>query len=210
MSSHYLLGMAVRTSGGGGVRMSAEKRRALVLAAAVIEFARGGLAGTSTEAIAARAGISQPYLFRLFPTKKALFVAVIEETFRRTAAHFEAAVGDRTGLDALEAMKASYWDLFSDRTYLLTQMQAYASSDDPEVQAATRSSFSELWTTVERLSGLPFEVIREFFAHGMLINVAAAMNLPAVGEQWAQLLCLPEDHPLHHPAQPDSAQPDSP
>ena len=66
-----------------GVRMSAEERRELVLEAAVAEFALGGLAGTSTEDVARRAGISQPYLFRLFPTKKGLFLALVERCYQR-------------------------------------------------------------------------------------------------------------------------------
>ena len=51
--------------------MSAEERREMVLEAAVAGFAVRGMAGTSTEDVARSAGISQPYLFRLFPTKKA-------------------------------------------------------------------------------------------------------------------------------------------
>ncbi|MCL9796216.1 TetR/AcrR family transcriptional regulator [Frankia sp. AgKG'84/4] len=177
--------------------MSAEQRRASVLAAAVEEFAHGGLTGTSTESIAARAGISQPYLFRLFPTKKALFIAVVEQVFRRTATHFERAAGELTGSEALDAIKLSYWELFTDQTYLLTQLQAYSSCYDPDIQAATRGGFRELWETATRLTGLPFEDISQFFAHGMLINVIAAMDLPAIGEQWAQLLCAPDVEPAN-------------
>ncbi len=191
-----LLDMATRTDR-SGTRMSAEQRRASVLAAAVEEFAHGGLTGTSTESIAARAGISQPYLFRLFPTKKALFIAVVEQVFRRTATHFERAAGELTGSEALDAIKLSYWELFTDQTYLLTQLQAYSGCYDPDIQAATRDGFRELWETATRLTGLPFEDISQFFAHGMLINVIAAMDLPAIGEQWAQLLCAPDAEPAN-------------
>jgi AcrR family transcriptional regulator len=59
-------------------RQTAAERRVAVLSAAVTEFAKSGYAGTSTDAIAARAGISQPYLFRLFGTKKDLFIATHE------------------------------------------------------------------------------------------------------------------------------------
>ena len=70
-------------------RLSAEERRDEVVAAAVTEFSQGGLAGTSTEAIARRAGVSQPYLFQLFGTKKELFIAVIRRCFERTTVHFQ-------------------------------------------------------------------------------------------------------------------------
>jgi len=103
-------------------RMSAAERREMVLEAAVAEFAVHGLAGTSTENVARRAGISQPYLFRLFPTKKALFLALIDRCFSRVQETFVAAAGDLTGDEALAAMADSYTSLLDDRTLLLLQM----------------------------------------------------------------------------------------
>jgi AcrR family transcriptional regulator len=169
-----------------GQRMKASERREAVLAAAVTEFAARGLAGTSTEDVARRAGISQPYLFRLFPTKKALFLALVERCFRQVAAAFEAAAMDRVGEDALDAMANAYHQLLEDRTLLLLQLQSYAACDDPEIRDATRTGFKQLWALAERLSGLPYERIVMFFAMGMLMNVAAAMDLPAVDERWTR------------------------
>src|SRR5215471_12233040 len=167
-----------------GVRMSAAERREAVLEAAFAEFALHGMAGTSTENVARRAGISQPYLFRLFPTKKALFVALVERCYLRIEETFIAAAGDKTGEAALEAMGDEYERLLDDRTLLLLQMQAYAACEDPDIRAATRAGYKRLWTVVERLSGLPFDRVVQFFAMGMLMNVAAAMDLPAVDERW--------------------------
>src|SRR6266704_3291068 len=116
-------------------RMPAAERREQVLEAAVAEFAARGLAGTSTEDVARRAGISQPYLFRLFPTKKALFLALVERCFRRVEDAFTAAAGDLTGDEAMAAMGDAYERLLDDRTLLLLQMQAYAACDDPEIRA---------------------------------------------------------------------------
>jgi AcrR family transcriptional regulator len=165
-------------------RMPAAERRELVLEAAIAEFAVHGLAGTSTEDVARRAGISQPYLFRLFPTKKALFLALVDRSFRRVEDTFTAAAGDRTGDAALEAMARAYEVLLEDRTLLLMQMQAYAACEDPEIRAATRAAYKHLWELIERLTGLPFQTVVDFFAIGMLMNVAAAMDLPSVDERW--------------------------
>ncbi len=164
--------------------MSAEERREAVLEAALTEFAARGLDGTSTEDVARRAGISQPYLFRLFPTKKALFLALVGRCFQRVADAFTAAAADREGEEALAAMGEAYEQLLEDRTLLLVQMQAYAACDDPDIRAATRAGYSKLWQLVERLTGQPYEQVVEFFAMGMLMNVAAAMDLPAVDERW--------------------------
>ena len=165
-------------------RMPAAERRELVLDAAVAEFAVHGLAGTSTEGVARRAGISQPYLFRLFPTKKALFLALVQRCFQRVEDTFVAAAGDRTGEPALEAMGDSYERLLDDRTLLLLQMQVYAACDDPEIRAAARAGYKHLWELTERLTGLSFQRVVEFFAMGMLMNVAAARDLPSVDERW--------------------------
>jgi len=166
--------------------MTAGERREAVLTAAVAVFATRGMDGTSTEDVARQAGISQPYLFRLFPTKKALFLALVERCFQQVAETFEAAAADRVGEDALDAMGDAYHRLLKDRTLLLLQMQSYAACDDPDIRAATRTGYKELWTLVERLSGLPYERIVTFFAMGMLMNVAAAMDLPAIDERWAR------------------------
>ena len=173
-----------RLATGTKQRMPAAERRELVLEAAVAEFAAHGLAGTSTEDVARKAGISQPYLFRLFPTKKALFIALVERCFQRVRDTFTSAAADLTGDEALTAMADAYERLLDDRTLLLLQMQAYAACDDPDVRAATRTGYKQLWELSERLTGLPFQTIVDFFAVGMLMNVAAAMDLPSVDERW--------------------------
>ena len=165
-------------------RMPAAERREMVLEAAVVEFAARGLAGTSTEDVARRAGISQPYLFRLFPTKKALFLALVQRCYHRVEDTFITAAAGRTGDEALEAMGDAYERLLDDRTLLLLQMQAYAACADPDIQAVTRAGFKRLWEMTERLTGLPFQTVVDFFAVGMLMNVAAAMDLPSVDERW--------------------------
>jgi AcrR family transcriptional regulator len=169
---------------GRGPRMPAEQRRELVLGEAMAAFAAHGYAGTSTEEVARRAGISQPYLFRLFPTKKALFLALVERCFRRVREEFAAAAGELTGEEAMMAMADAYEALLDDRILLLLQMQAYAACEDPEIRDVTRTEFRKLWEQVERITGLPYQTVVDFFAVGMLMNVAAAMNLPEVDERW--------------------------
>src|SRR5258705_11350087 len=70
-------------------RMTADERRDAIVAAATEEFATGGLVGASTEAIARRVGVSQPYVFQLFGTKKDLFLAGVRSCFARIILTFE-------------------------------------------------------------------------------------------------------------------------
>src|SRR5262249_56029451 len=125
-------------------RMTAGERREQVLAAAVGEFAAHGMAGTSTEDVARAAEISQPYLFRLFPTKKALFLALVERCFRQIAEAFGAAAADQVGEDALDAMAGAYHHLLKDRTLLLLQMQAYPPPAPPHLPAPPPPPFPHL------------------------------------------------------------------
>ena len=55
-----------------------------------------------------------------------------------------------------------------------------------EVRATTRRGFRDLWYTVERISGVPLDGVRDFMAQGMLLNVVAAMDLGEVRERWAR------------------------
>ena len=169
-------------------RKSAEQRRESVLQVALGEFADRGLHGASTDEIARRAGISQPYLFRLFHTKKELYVASVEHCLDATLAAFQEASAGLEGEEALKAMGAAYRQLLADRTMLRAQLQAYAACDDPEIRRAVRRRFGAIMAHVERVSGAPPEEVARWFATGMLLNVVAALDLQHAREPWARRL----------------------
>src|SRR5579864_7218281 len=160
------------------VRLSAAERKDDVLDAALVEFAERGLEGTSTEDIARRAGISQPYLFRLFGTKKELFIATVTRCFRETLELFQRAAEGKRGEEALRAIGKAYMEqLETDRTWLRAQMQAYAASDDPAIRAVVRAGYGDLVAYVRRVSGADGPTIWQFFSTGMMLNVLASMHV---------------------------------
>ena len=169
-------------------RKSAEERRDDILEAALVEFAERGLHGASTEEIARRAGISQPYVFRLFGSKKDLFKATVARCFRQTLELFQRAAEGKRGEEALRAMGQAYEQLLVDRTRLRAQMQAYAACDDPEIREVVRDGYGDIAAYVERVSGLPAAEVSRFFANGMLMNVMASMDLYEKPEAWSQRL----------------------
>jgi AcrR family transcriptional regulator len=170
-------------------RKSAEERREAVLDAALEEFAAHGLSGASTEAIAAKAGISQPYVFRLFGTKRELFTAVVSRCFRETLELFQRAAEGKRGEAALAAMGNAYiHELLPNRTRLRAQMQAYAACEDAEICEVVRDGYGDLVAYVERVSDLPPQEVARFFATGMLLNVIASMDLETAKEPWAERL----------------------
>ena len=170
--------------------MTADERRDAIVAAGIEEFATGGLVGASTDAIARRAGVSQPYVFQLFGTKKELFLAVVRRCFERTRSTFEKAArdwvpgADPTCDSVLGAIGLSYNRLLADRTLLLVQLQAYAACADPDVQVVVREEFGRLHRRVRELSGADPRDLHLFFAEGMLLNIAAAVELAGDPKSW--------------------------
>jgi AcrR family transcriptional regulator len=175
--------MAVATQ-----RKTAEERREAVLEAAMAEFAARGLEGGSTEAIARAVGISQPYVFRLFGTKKELFMATIERCLRGTLEMMRTASAGLKGEDVLHAIGEAYTERLANPTYLHAQMQSYAACHDPDIREVVRKGYGEMVEYVERASGLPSDRVSHFFAKGMLLNVVASMDLLQADEGWAKRL----------------------
>jgi AcrR family transcriptional regulator len=169
--------------------MSAEQRREAVIVAARIEFAQSGYQSTSTEAIAKRVGVSQPYLFRLFANKLAIFLAVIDDCFDRLEQMFTTSAEGKTGEAALMAIARGYDAMIDNRDILQVQLHMWATAcHDEEVRQLARRRMSALWLLTERLSGADDQRIMQFMATGMLLNVFAAMGLPRIKEQLGQIL----------------------
>jgi AcrR family transcriptional regulator len=170
-------------------RQTADERRDSILDAALVEFAAKGLDGTSTEDVARRAGISQPYVFRLFGTKKKLFAEACRRCMLQVRDAMAIAAAGKTGEDALSAMGKAYIALLeADPRRLKLQMHMYAASDDAEIRKVAREGYGELVRFAENVSGLSGKRISQFFARGMLINVIAAMGVRDAGVDWADRL----------------------
>ncbi|MFI5767968.1 TetR/AcrR family transcriptional regulator [Streptomyces sp. NPDC051658] len=172
--------------------MSAEERRESVIRAAIIEFARGGYSATSTEVIAKRVGVSQPYLFRLFPNKQAMFLAAVERCFADTRKVFAEAAEGLKGDAAVTAMAAAYQRLIvDDPEKLQMQMQTYAAvasaraAGDHEFGETVRAAWVEMWGDVHLALGADVEETTTFFAYGMLINTLASLGFPAEHRVWS-------------------------
>lgn len=187
--------------------MNADDRRDSVIEAALIEFAESGLAGTSTEAIAVRAGISQPYLFKMFGTKRDLFIAASQRCFDHVEARFAEASRGLAGEEAMAAMGESYRGQIGDRANLMAQLQMYAACNDLEVRECARAGFRSLYRFVEAVSGASAEKLVEFFAMGMLCNLSAALQLSEIDEPWAQVLACVLTHADDAPKAHVSASP---
>jgi AcrR family transcriptional regulator len=169
-------------------RQTADARRAAVLDAATREFGTRGLHGASTETIAKAAGISQPYLFRLFGSKKDLYLAATQRCIDELYAVFERAAHGKSGEAALQAMGQAYTEIMQDRDRLMLMLKSWTSCDDPDIARITRSAWRNLVDLAEQTSGEPAEIVSRFFADGMLMTIFMSLNLVEDPEPWSTRL----------------------
>jgi AcrR family transcriptional regulator len=170
-------------------RSTAEERREEIIHAAVSRFGLTGLHGTSTETIARDVGVSQPYLFRLFGTKKELFIEAVRWAFERTAEAFREAGESATDThDAFRRIGLAYEALIADRRYLGIQLQAYATTDDDDIRAAVEEGFGRLVEEIVKHTDPTPGQLAAFLGRGMLMNVAGSMGLLEATEGWASMV----------------------
>ena len=160
--------------------MSAEDRRDLVLEAATRAFARGGYAGTSTDAVGKEAGVSQPYVVRIFGTKQQLFLEVLGRTCGRIRDAFAAVIAegfDPDSDDDWSRLGLAYTELLRDRDLLMVLMHGFAAGNDDDIAACSRDGMGSIFATVMS-TGCTAERAEEFIAQGMLLNVMLSMKAP--------------------------------
>lgn len=162
-----------------GRRMKAEDRKVLILQAAIEEYGRSGMHATSVEVIAERAGVSQPYLFRLFGTKTGLITAAIEHHVANLRRTFREAAEQRDpDTSPLEAMGLAYIGFMNDDVNSLRcQLHTWAAASDPAIKDVAQRTYREIWDDIATLSGATADEVRDFMAQGMLLTIVGALDL---------------------------------
>lgn len=164
-------------------RIPAAERREQILAAASHVFGERGYAGATTDQVAQAAGISQPYVVRMFGGKENLFVEVLERALDKLTSTFRAAIVESAaaGEDVQQRgarMGAAYADLIGDRGILLSLMQAFTMGNEPTIGKVARDGFLAIYTLLRDEGDLPAESVVGFLAHGMLFNTLIALRMP--------------------------------
>jgi AcrR family transcriptional regulator len=135
-------------------RLSAEERKAAVLECACGIFSGGSYRGTTTAEIARRAGVTEPVLYRHFDSKRHLYLAVLEESWRRLRMLWEQAVEDEPSPRLwVGAMGRAYLEA-KDRTVLCAELWIQAlteASDDPEIRKFLRKQMREVHDFVSEI-----------------------------------------------------------
>jgi len=167
-----------------GKRLSSDERRRQILVAALAVFGTRGYEGATTDEVARAAGVSQPYVVRLFGSKENLFLAAIEDALTRLLAAFRAALAEGEGGadegDAPSAAKRigqAYVDLIEVRGLHQTLAHAYLLGSNPVIGAAARRGFASVWRFFRDEMGLSADEARAFMAEGMLISTMIGLRI---------------------------------
>ncbi|WP_232514627.1 TetR/AcrR family transcriptional regulator [Cellulomonas sp. CW35] len=163
------------TEPGRGTRMSGDERREQILGAARRVFAEGGFAATTDE-VARAADVSQPYVVRLFGSKRDLFLEAYQQAADRVVGALTVAARED---DPKEAMGRAYLELIEDRDLLRLLMHGFIASADEQVGRAARHCLGEAYRLYVDATGATPDEARQFVAFGMLLNVLVATDAEA-------------------------------
>lgn len=162
--------------------MKSEDRRELILAAATSVFGDYGYFGATTDQVAKAAGVSQPYVVRMFGTKEKLFLEVIGRALETLLAAFRAALADsESELPLARRLGIAYVTLVSDRGLLLVLMHAFVLGGDPAIGYAARCGFLDVYRFLREEAGFSAEESHQFLSGGMLVNTMVGMRM---GEEY--------------------------
>ena len=159
-------------------RMSSEQRREQIVVAAIAVFGARGYEGTTTDDVARTAGVSQPYVVRLFRSKENLFLAAMQSSLDQLMSAFRVALADEASDKPIsKRIGEAYVELLNTRGLHQTLSHAWLLGGHPMIGPAARRGFAQVWQFFREDAGLDADEARAFLAEGMLINVMIGMRL---------------------------------
>ncbi len=157
-------------------RMKSEDRRELILQAATDVFGQYGYYGATTDQIARAAGVSQPYVVRMFGTKEKLFIEVIERALQFILVSFRAVIAESRS-DLQSRLGSAYVELLRQRGLLLSLMHSFVLGGDPVIGPRAREGFLEVYQFLRDEAGLAPAEAQSFLEGGMLLNTLVGLRM---------------------------------
>jgi AcrR family transcriptional regulator len=165
------------------MRLPAEQRRRQLLDVACPVFATSGFHATSMDDIANAAGVTKPVLYQHFPSKRALFVELLEDVGRQLLDGLGAATGAvETGRERVESGFEAYYRFVTGNRAAFRLLFGASVRNDPEFAeivdrvlhraADAISELIQIETTAEH---------RRVLAHA-LVGVAEATSRHALSD----------------------------
>ncbi|WP_280355132.1 TetR/AcrR family transcriptional regulator [Nocardia otitidiscaviarum] len=185
----------------GATLSTSDIRREAVVDAAITEFARTGYHGTPINTVAANAGISPAYVFKLFPSKVELFVAALDrcyELVEKALADGAARAADADAETILYEMGGAYAELITDKRLLMVQVHAQSAADIDAIADAVRRGLARVTAYAKRRSGGTDQQVQRFLAYGQLCHLITTLELDGHDGGWAAIVTTGIRHPHAH------------
>ncbi|ROQ39509.1 TetR family transcriptional regulator [Frondihabitans sp. PhB188] len=184
--------------------MTSAERREQIIQAATSVFGDRGYHGTTTDQVAKAAGISQPYVVRMFGTKEALFLEVINAALAMLLVSFREQLAEhRSSGEPAEALVPklgnAFIDLVKTRGLHRSLMQGFVSGGDPVIGVAARRGFLEVYAFLRDEAGFAPEEVQTFLSYGMLTSVLLCIEMPSLfgrDSDATELACAAFGHKL--------------
>ncbi len=157
--------------------MRAEDRRELVLEAATAVFGDFGYFGTTTDQVARAAGVSQPYVVRIFGTKEKLFLEVLQRALSFLLVEFRAALAGDPEVPVGRRIGLAYVGLAARRGLLLSLMHGFVLGREQEIGRCAREGFMVVYRFLRDEAGLSPAEAESFLAGGMLVNTMIGLRM---------------------------------
>jgi TetR/AcrR family transcriptional regulator len=177
--------------------MRSEDRRELVLVAAMGVFGDYGYVGATTDQVAKAAGVSQPYVVRMFGTKEKLFLEVLHLALSTLITEFRAVLAEESEVELHRRLGLAYFNLLRQHGLLLSLMHSFVLGSDPVIGAAARSGFLELYSFLRDEAGFTSLEAQSFLADGMLANTMISLRMGDIADEDPRVnelleACFPE------------------
>ncbi|HWS44594.1 MAG TPA: TetR/AcrR family transcriptional regulator [Acidimicrobiia bacterium] len=163
------------------MRMPADQRRRQLFEVARARFSEQGFHATSMDEIAEAAGVTKPVLYQHFPSKRALYVELLEETGRELLTTLADATGRAgTGRQRVELGFRAYFEFAvgnrqAFRLLLITSMRA-----DPEFARIVEEIIDAAAETISTLIEIPASDRQRRILANALVGMAESVGRRAL------------------------------
>lgn len=160
-------------------RLSADQRRSQLLDVAGRLFAEHGFHRLSMEQLADAAGVSKPVFYQHFPSKRELYLALVEDAIAELEFQVRKALrGTRDNRARVRSAIAAYFDFVEDARFRL--LFSTAELGDDRVRAAIDAAMHRVAESVAE----PIAEDAGLSADAALFLATALRGLAAEGAQW--------------------------
>ena len=134
-------------------RLPAEERRSQILKSAVKVFSRSNYRAATVAAVAAEAGISEALIYRFFPSKKAIFLEILQHISQRILILWQEEVDkEEDATRALRNMGMRYFERIQKHPdELRVQFQAISEVSDPAIAKRLRHDHEQYVRFIEKV-----------------------------------------------------------